>query len=199
MHISGIKSLYIIVSLLISLTFLSSSCAQTSQTATAESSESGNIEATVGKPSMNLQMAVLSGDLEAVAQHIAAGSDINEIDPMSGSTPLITAATFGKTEIVRALIEANADLSLSNNDGATALHTAAFFCEVEIVQLLIDANADQSAQNNFGATPRETVMGEFADVKPIYDMLQKQLGPLGMQLDLQEIEKKRPVIAMMLQ
>ena len=97
------------------------------------------------------------------------------------------------------LIDAGADLSIKNNDGSTALHTAAFFCEVEIVQMLIDAKADKTLVNNFGATARETVMGPFKDIKPIYEMMQQQLGPMGMQLDLAELEKTRPVIALMLQ
>lgn len=118
---------------------------------------------------------------------------------MSGSTPLISAATFGKTAIVKALIDAKADLSIKNNDGATALHTAAFFCRVEIVQLLLDAKADKTIKNNFGVTARESVMGSFAEMKPFYEMLQQQLSPLGLQLDLDKIEKTRPVIAMMLQ
>lgn len=199
MQMSGINSLKTVVNFLLLCTVLTSSCAQSSKNTNIESDRSTQVEAVVDKPAINFQMAVLSGDLEAVKQHIAAGSDINEIDQMSGSTPLISAASFGKTEIVSALIEANADLSLRNNEGATALHTAAFFCHVEVVQLLIDANADRSAKNNFGATPRESVMGSFAAVKPIYEMLQQQLGPLGMELDLDEIEKMRPVIAMMLQ
>ena len=65
--------------------------------------------------------------------------------------------------------------------------------------MLLDANADTTAKNNFGATPRETVIGPFKDIKPIYEMLQKQLSPMGLQIDLEEIEKTRPVIAMMLQ
>ena len=97
------------------------------------------------------------------------------------------------------MIDANADLSIKNNDGATALHTAAFFCRTEIVQLLIDAKADKTIKNNFGMTARESVMGPFTDVKPVYEMLKQQLGPLGLQYDLNEIEKTRPVIAMMLQ
>jgi hypothetical protein len=79
------------------------------------------------------------------------------------------------------------------------LHAAAFFCHVEIVQLLIDANADKTPRNNFGATARESVMGPFSEIKPFYEMLQQQLGPLGLKLDLVELEKTRPVIAMMLQ
>ena len=167
--------------------------------ACSESDKSTNTKLLVDKPKMDLQTAVLSGKLDIVKQHIEAGTDINRKEQMSGSTPLISAATFGKTAIVKALIDANADLSIKNNEGATALHTAAFFCHVEIVQLLIDAKADKTVKNNFGATPRESVMGPFADMKPVYEMLQQQLSPLGLQLDLDEIEKTRPVIAMMLQ
>ena len=64
--------------------------------------------------------------------------------------------------------------------------------------MLIDANADKMSKNNFGATPRESVLGSFAEIKPIYEMLQLQLGPIGLEIDLAEIEKTRPVIAMML-
>ena len=118
---------------------------------------------------------------------------------MSGSTPLISAATFGKTEIVKALINANADLDIKNNEGSTALHAAAFFCRIEIVQMLIDAGADKNLRNNHGATPRQSVTGPFADMKPIYEMIGKQLEPLGLKLDIQELEITRPIIAMMLQ
>ncbi len=148
---------------------------------------------------MDLQAAVIQGNLEAVKQHIEAGTDLNAKDPMSGSTALISAATFGKTKIASALIDAGSDLTVKNNDGATALHAAAFFCRVEIVQKLLDAGADKTVRNNFGATPRESIMGSFDEVKPIYEFMQSQLGPLGMELDMAELEKTRPVIAMMLQ
>ncbi|MGK7397394.1 MAG: ankyrin repeat domain-containing protein [Candidatus Cyclobacteriaceae bacterium M3_2C_046] len=151
------------------------------------------------KPEMDIHTAVLSGNLEVVNQHIEAGTDINKPEPMSGSTPLISATTFGKTDIAKALIDADADLSIKNNDGATALHVAAFFCRVEIVQMLIDANADKTLRNNFGATARESVMGDFSQIKPVYAMMQEQLGPLGLELDMDELKKTRPVIAMMLQ
>jgi ankyrin repeat protein len=167
--------------------------------ACAQSGSNTKTTSVIEKPDVNIQMAVLSGNLEAVKLHIEAGTDIDEKDAMSGSTPLISAATFGKIDIVKALIDANANLTLKNNDGATALHSAAFFCRVEIVQLLIDAKADKTVKNNFGMTARESVMGPFTEIKPIYEMLQLQLSPIGLQIDLNEIEKTRPVIAMMLQ
>lgn len=153
----------------------------------------------VKAPDMALQAAVVSGNFEVVKQHIAAGTDLDEKDALSGSTPLITAITFEKNDIALALVEAGADLSIKNNEGSTALHVAAFFCRVEAVKMLLDAGAGKTVRNTFGATPREIVMGPFADMKPIYEMMQHQLGPLGLELDLTEIEKTRPVIAMMLQ
>ena len=150
-------------------------------------------------PKMDIQAAVISGNLEIVRQHIEAGTDINKKDPMSGSTPLIIAATFGKTAIAKALIDANADTDIKNNEGSTALHSAAFFCRVEIVQMLIDAGADKTLKNNHWATPRESVTVPFAEMKPVYETIQQQLAPFGLKLDLKILEMTRPVIAMMLQ
>ena len=59
-------------------------------------------------PSVGLHAAAVQGNLEAIRQHIKAGSDLNEKDPSGGASPLITAATFGETEVARALIEAGA-------------------------------------------------------------------------------------------
>jgi len=192
-------SLKTVMSFSLIVILLTSACAQSGSNATTKTDETISAKSLADKPKINIQTAVLSGNLEAVKLHIEAGTDLDEKDAMSGSTPLITAATFGKTAIVEALINAKAGLNIKNNDGATALHTAAFFCHVEIVQLLIDAKADKTVKNNFGATPRESVMGPFADMKPIYEMLQQQLSPLGLQIDINEIEKTRPVIVMMLQ
>lgn len=150
-------------------------------------------------PDMDIHTAILYGDLEVVKKHIEAGTDLNSKEPMGGSTPLISAATFDKQEIAQALIDAGVDLTIKNNDGSTALHCAAFFCRVEIVQMLINANADKSITNNYGATAKEIVTGPFAEIKPVYEMMQQQLGPLGLNLDMAELEEARPVIATMLQ
>jgi len=176
------------------MTGLLVSCQEAKTQNTLEQSEKQAV-----RPEMDLQAAVIQDNLEAVKQHIEAGTDLNAKDPMSGSTALISAITFDKNRIADALIDAGADLSVKNNDGATALHVAAFFCRVETVQKLLDAGADKTLRNNFGATPRESIMGPFAEVKPIYEFMQTQLGPLGLELDMAELEKTRPVIAMMLQ
>ena len=182
--------------LLLTILF-TSACAQSNKKATTHSVS--ELNRTVDKPTIDINYAVISGNLEAVKQHIEAGTDLNQKEPMSGSTPLMSAATFNKPKIAKALIDAHADLSIKNNDGSTALHSAAFFGRLEIVQMLIDAKADKTALNNFGATPRETVLGDFAEIKPVYEMIIQQLKPMGLKLDLNEVKKARPVIAMMLQ
>lgn len=177
-----------IVAIITSLT----SCAQ-------ENGSKNNQTSNVKTPTVDIHSAVISGNLEAVQQHIEAGSDLNASEPMSGSSPLITAVTFNKIDIAKALIKAKADISQKNKDGSTALHTAAFFGRIEMVQLLVDAGADKTLKNSYGMTPRETVLGDFAQVKPVYEMLIAQLQPLGFTLDLEAVKKARPVVAVMLQ
>jgi CubicO group peptidase (beta-lactamase class C family) len=148
-------------------------------------------------PSVSIHMAALQGDVEAIRQHIKAGSDLNEKDAW-GSTPLIIAATFGRTEVARALIEAGADMNITNNDGATVLHAAAFLCRTEIVKALRDNGADKYLRDGSGNTALDAVTGPFNDVKGVYDSFGKALGPLGLELDYEQIKVTRPKIAEML-
>ena len=149
-------------------------------------------------PSVDIHTAVVTDNKEAVRQHIAAGSNINEKDPYGGSSPLISAALFGKTEIAKLLIDAGADINFQNNEGSTALHTAAFFCRPEIVKMLLDKKADKAIKNKYNSTPYESVAGPFADLKPTYEALEKMLSPMGLKLDYAYVEKTRPEIAQML-
>jgi hypothetical protein len=146
-------------------------------------------------PQVDIHTAVVTGNMDAVRQHIAAGSDINVKDPFGGSSPLISASVFGKPEIAKALIDAGADINFQNNDGSTALHTAAFFCRPEIVKMLLDKGADKTIKNKFNATAYEGMIAPFKDVKPVYDMMGQALGPMGLKLDYVYIEKTRPEIA----
>lgn len=152
----------------------------------------------VKPPQIDIHTAVLTDNLEAVKQHIAAGSNLNEKDPFGGSSPLITASLFGKTEMARTLIDAGADLNFQNNDGSTALLTASFFCRPEIVKLLLEKGADKTIKNKYNSTAYESVAAPFADVKNTYDMMGKMLAPMGLTLDYAYMEKTRPEIAAIL-
>jgi uncharacterized protein len=163
-----------------------------------EDTASQDSQANIKPPQIDIHTAVITENMDALKQHIAAGTDLNEKDPFGGSSPLISASLFGKTEMARVLIEAGADLNFQNNDGATALHTAAFFCRPEIVQMLLDKGADKTIRNKFGATAYESVANPFGEVKNTYDIMGKVLGPMGLKLDYPYIEKTRPEIAAML-
>ena len=158
----------------------------------------GTTKAKVKPPQTDIHTAVLTDNLEALNQHISAGTDLNEKDPFGGSSPLITASLFGKTAMAKILIDAGANLNFQNNDGSTPLHTAAFFCRPEIVRMLLDKGADKSLKNKFGATPYESVAIPFDQAKNSYDMMGKILGPMGLKLDYPYIEKTRPEIGAML-
>lgn len=149
-------------------------------------------------PDVDLHTAVVTDNMEAVKQHIAAGSDLNIRDPFGGSSPLISAAVFGKTEMAKVLIDAGVDLNFQNSEGSTALHTAAFFCRPEIVKLLLEKNVDQTIKNKYGATAYDNVALPFAQMKDAYDMIGNALAPMGLKLDYTQIEKTRPEIAEML-
>ena len=150
------------------------------------------------EPGVGIHEAVIAGDLEAVERHIASGSDLNVREPAGGSSPLMSAATFGQTDAALALIEAGADLDQKNNDGSTALLTAAFFCRTEIVEALLAAGADRSIPNNAGSTALDVVTVPFEALEPTYDFLGTVLAPYGLKLDYDRIKQTRPVIADML-
>lgn len=150
---------------------------------------------TKSAPAVDIHTAVTTDNREAIRQHIAAGTNINEKDPYGGSSPLISAALFGKTEIAKMLIDAGADINFQNNEGSTALHTAAFFCRPEIVNMLLEKKASKEIRNKYGSTPYESVAGPFKDLKGTYEMLEKMLAPLGLKLDYAYLEKTRPEIA----
>lgn len=152
-------------------------------------------ENTITKPKVDLHTAVIKNDIESVKQHIAFGSDLNEKEPFGGSSPLISACVFGRTEIVKLLINAKADLNFQNNDGSTPLIAAAFFCRPEIVKMLLDKNANKNIKNKYGQTAYDSVKAPFSEVKQFYDMIGKSLEPMGLKLDYVYIEKTRPQIA----
>lgn len=164
--------------------------------ATAQKITSG--QSKVKTPSVDIHTSVITNNVDALKQHITAGTNINEKDPFGGSSPLISAALFGKTEIVKLLLEAGADINFQNNDGSTALHTAAFFCRPEIVKMLLNKSADKTIRNKYGSTAYESVAGSFGELKSTYDIMGQMLAPMGLKLDYPYIEKTRPEIAAML-
>lgn len=181
---------------IIMIVFLISSCNGEGSSENAKQVEQVKKEQT-DTPKMDIHAATFMGNIKALEQHIKAGSDLNSKDAY-GSTPLNIAATFGKTDVALLLIKGGASLSATNTDGSTPLHTAAFFCRTEIVEALLAKGANKQVKNQYGNTPLESVAGPFEQVKPIYMELAKNLGPLGLRLDLERMKITRPQIVQLL-
>ncbi|MEO9475662.1 MAG: ankyrin repeat domain-containing protein [Cyclobacteriaceae bacterium] len=179
------RNLWIIIALAVGSILIASCGAKTEKSANQEVQNA---------PSVNIHEAAFFGNVKAIKQHIEYKSDLNEKDPY-GSTPLHIAITFGRTETALALIEGGADLSSISSDGSTPLHAAAFYCRTEVVDALLKQNVDMTVRNSFGVTALESVQVSFADIKPAYDQIGKSLGPLGLKLDYDHLEKTRPMIA----
>lgn len=150
-------------------------------------------------PATDIHTAVVIGDLESIRRHIEAGTDLNSVEPLGGSTALITAIVLDKAEIARTLIDGGADINKSNNDGSTPLYCAAFFGRTDLVKVLLQEGADKNVRNNFGSSALESVTVPFEDIKEIYDQISKDMGPLGLKLDYKKLQEARKEIAVLLQ
>jgi ankyrin repeat protein len=96
----------------------------------------------------DLFTAIGAEDVAGVKRAIAAGADVNRINPVNGeeNTALIDAVSSGKLEIVNALLDAKAD---PNKPGRSVrpLLEACSEGNLEIVQRLIKAGADVSLRH----------------------------------------------------
>jgi len=119
---------------------------------------------------------VLDGNIEAVKQHIADGTDVNAKNKY-GRTPLHRAASLGRREIAGLLIANGADVN-ANSYGWTPLHNAASWGRKEIVELLIAGGADVNAKDNAGTTPLDWAKNK----SEIADLLRKHGGKTGAEL-----------------
>jgi len=150
-------------------------------------------------PDSSLFEAAVTGNLEAVKQHIAAGTDLNQIDPNpfgSKGSALHAAAAFGYNEVAVALIDGGADVNQKDKEGQTPLHMAALFCYPKIAQALLNNGADKTIKDNDGQTALGMVEFPWSIVKGIYELLDGIVfKPAGKPLDYNRIQKTRPQVA----
>ena len=139
---------------------------------------------------ISIHDAAAAGDIEAVKQHLAAGTDVNA-KADGGVTPLIWAASNGHKEVIELLIANGADRNAKDLNGRTPLHYATFGYN-ETVELLLANGADVNAKNDDGVTPLDTAIVGFAFVArgevimhkhpETVDLLRKHGGKTGEEL-----------------
>ena len=90
---------------------------------------------TVEAPDIDIHEAARIGNIEAVKQHLAAGTDVNAKNKYEW-TPLHSAAFSGHKEIAEILIAEGADVNAKDNNGGTPLDVAIQLKRTEIADLL---------------------------------------------------------------
>ena len=133
-------------------------------------------------PDISIHQAAEDGNIEAVKQHLAAGTDVNAKDKDNIFTPLdmaddkgtadllrkhggktaawldagesiLAAASAGHVEAIKKHLAAGADVNAKDDIGSTSLHWAVYYNHKEIAELLIEKGAGMNEKNNTGATP----------------------------------------------
>ena len=88
--------------------------------------------------------AVRKGDARVVNLLIKEGEDVNKINTYDDGTALHIATTYGQKEIVKILIDADANVKAVDEDGNSAL----FYAEsTEVAKILIEAGANVKLKN----------------------------------------------------
>ena len=126
-------------------------------------------------PDGSIWNAAAEGDLKAVKEHLAKGTDINTKDGQFGLTALSWATGANHVDTIAFLLQQGANVNAKNRDGGAPLHTAAFFGLDELGTLLIENGADINARNNQGATVMDTLMLDWKTTEFFAGMMKLRL------------------------
>jgi cytohesin len=146
----------------------------------------------------SIPVAARYGNIEAIKQHLAAGTDVNAKDKY-GRTPLdvannketadllrkhggntgvelalFYAAEKGDLAGVQTQLDAGADVNVKDAAGGTPLYSAAYDGHKEVVKLLIANGADVNVKNKFDDTPLDWAV--MLGKPEIIDLLRKHGG-----------------------
>lgn len=92
------------------------------------------------------------GNKNVVSAFLDAGMEVNTSRNTDGWTALTAASFYKKTELVKLLLEKQANVNLQDRYGRTPLMYAAAMDNEEIVTLLLHAGADPNIQDHYGRT-----------------------------------------------
>ena len=132
-------------------------------------------------PDISIHEAVIDGNIKAVKQHIAAGTDVNMKDDV-GLTPLHFATGEGHKEVAELLIGKGADVNMKRKGGWASLHDAAWTGQEQLVELLIAKGANVNTENSGGETPLDWAK----DKSETAEILRKHGGKTGEELKAEE-------------
>ena len=117
--------------------------------------------AVIPREQIALWDAVIAGNVTEAIVSIRAGAEVNALDTRAnvagpnGRRPLNYAAIRNDTAMIRALLDAGANINAANRTGFTPLHHAGEAGSKEAATLLITNGANLTLRNKYGQTPEE--------------------------------------------
>ena len=93
-----------------------------------------------------LQYAAMSGDIESVRLLLARGAE-------ASAEAVSESVTFGHPGVVQALVDAGADVTLTERSGINLLHWATITNRATVIPVLVKAGVPLDAIDDFGYTP----------------------------------------------
>ena len=142
-------------------------------------------EAKTEESEISIHEAAWEGNIKAVEQHLASGTDVNAEDDLYGDTPLLWATGFGHKEVAVLLIAKGANVNAKADGGWTPLHYATGGDEKDIVELLIAKGANVNAKIEVGDYKGQTPLDGAIQWNrtETADLLRKHGGKTGEELD----------------
>ena len=99
-----------------------------------------------------LFLAAVRGLSEVLPKLAKSNPAALEMKANSGNNPLITAASYNFTQVVQALVQAGANVNVTNKFRQTPLMFAAYYNNREMLNILINAGADLKAKDENNKT-----------------------------------------------
>ena len=137
--------------------------------------DGADVNATVYPKDTALHLAV-HRDIKFVQLLIDHDADVN-VQNHRGRTPLASAASSGKAEIIRLLIKHGAKVDTKGiGDHTTPLYMAVLMGHLEVVKILVAAGADVNAMSMALSTPLDTARSKgFKEIEEF--LLQHEAKP----------------------
>ena len=124
-----------------------------------------------------INAAIRLNNLERVRELIGAGEDPN-IPDRYDVTPLATATSFGKIDMIILLVKLGADINKENKKGISPLNVAILHNNLDMVRFLVKLGADINKENKKGIPPLK-----FAILFEYNNMMIRLLVELGADVD----------------
>ncbi len=124
-----------------------------------------------------LHVACRDGHTRIVELLLAAGSDVNAVEPTFGAVPLHKATYNGHADIVRLLVAApGVDLDVQGaTNGYTPLHDALWHGYADCAAVLVEAGARLDLRGHDGATPMQLARQAFRAGLDVVDLITRRL------------------------